>query len=307
MCETIDNVVINFNKESVILLNLCVGFIMFGVALDIEIKDFKQVFRYPKLPLVGLASEYILLPIITILLIFLFQPPPSFALGMILLTTCPGGSVSNYMVHLSKGNTALSITLTSITTLAAVILTPLGFALLAQFFPSTSNLLRSINVDIIEVVKSIFIMIVVPLTLGMICKAKFPKLTQKINRPISALSMIIFLGFVLVAIINNWTNISAYVHCVFIIIALHNGLALLAGFSFARLMGLNATDAKAISIETGIQNTALGLAITFQFFDGLGGMALVLAWWGIWHLFSGFILALFWRINKVKASELSSN
>lgn len=299
MCETIDSVVINFNAGSVILLNICVGFIMFGVALDIQLSDFKRVFQAPRLPLIGLASEYILLPLITILMILLFKPAPSFALGMILLTTCPGGSVSNYMVHLSKGNTALSITLTSVTTLAAVVLTPLGFTLLAQFFPSTAHLLRTIDVDIFEVIKSIFAMIVLPLTLGMICRAQFPKITAKINRPISTLSMIVFLSFVAGAIVSNWANISAYVHCVFFVIALHNGLALLAGFSFARLMGLNKSDSRAISIETGIQNTALGLAITFQFFDGLGGMALVLAWWGIWHLFSGFLLALLWRRKPI--------
>lgn len=295
MCENIDSVVINFNEESVFLLNLCVAFIMFGVALDIQLKDFQRIFKSPKIPLVGLFSEYILLPIITLVLIAIFRPAPSFALGMILLTTCPGGSVSNYMVHLSKGNSALSITLTSVTTLGAIILTPLGFTLLAKIFPYTSDFLQTIDVNPLDMVKSIVLIIVVPLTLGMLCRAKLPELTQRIQKPIGAISMIIFLGFVTVAIINNWENIAAYVHCVFIIVALHNGLALLTGFSFARFMGLTKRDARAVSLETGIQNTALGLAIAFQFFDGLGGMTMVLAWWGIWHLFSGFLIALIWR------------
>ncbi|MEM0993658.1 MAG: bile acid:sodium symporter family protein [Bacteroidota bacterium] len=295
MCETIDSVVINFNQDSVVILNICVAFIMFGVALDIEIKDFKRILQSPRIPLIGLCSEYILLPLITISLIAIFRPAPSFALGMILLSTCPGGSTSNYMVHLSKGNAALSITLTSITTLAAIVLTPLGFTLLAKLFPYTSDLLRTIDVSPLDMMKSIFIIIIVPLSLGMLCRARFPQQTGRIKKTVGTLSMIIFLSFVVVAIANNWENIAAYVHCVFAIVTLHNALALFAGFSFARLMGLKKRDAQAISIETGIQNTALGLAIAFQFFDGLGGMTMVLAWWGIWHLISGFGLALFWR------------
>ncbi|MEM9886721.1 MAG: bile acid:sodium symporter family protein [Bacteroidota bacterium] len=295
MCETIDSVVINFNKDSVLILNICVAFIMFGVALDIEVKDFKRILQSPKIPLIGLCSEYILLPIITIALIALFRPAPSFALGMILLSTCPGGSTSNYMVHLSKGNAALSITLTSITTFGAIIMTPLGFTLMAKLFPYTSDLLRSIDVSPLEMMKSIFLIIFIPLSLGMICRARFQELTGKIKKIVSTLSLVIFLGFVVVAIINNWENIAAYVHCVFAVVTIHNALALFAGFSFARSMGLTRRDAQAISIETGIQNTALGLAIAFQFFDGLGGMTMVLAWWGIWHLISGFGLALFWR------------
>jgi BASS family bile acid:Na+ symporter len=295
MCETIDSIVINFNRDNVLILNLCVAFIMFGVALDIEIKDFKRIFEKPKIPLVGLASAYLILPAITLGLIVLFRPAPSFALGMILLTTCPGGSVSNYMVHFAKGNAALSVTLTSITTLLAVVLTPLGFTLLAQVFPYTASFLRTIGLETDEVIKSIFVLIIVPLTTGMLCRARFPLFTEKIKKAVSGLSMIIFLSFVMVAILSNWENIKSYVHCVFILIAIHNGLALLGGFVFARIMKLSIIDARTISIETGIQNTALGLIIAFQFFDGLGGMTMILAWWGIWHLITGFFMAIIWR------------
>ncbi|NJK83627.1 MAG: bile acid:sodium symporter family protein [Saprospiraceae bacterium] len=295
MCETIDSVVINFNQDNVLILNLCVAFIMFGVALDIELKDFKRIFAQPKIPLVGLASEYIVLPAITLGLIALFRPAPSFALGMILLTACPGGSVSNYMVHLAKGNAALSVTLTSITTLLAVVITPVGFVLLAQIFPYTSHFLRSIGIETSEVNQSIFILIIFPLATGMICRARFPQFTQKIKKIVSGLSMIIFLSFVLLAIMSNWDNIKSYVHCVFGLIAIHNGLALLGGFAFARFMRLSLPDARTVSIETGIQNTALGLVIAFQFFDGLGGITMILAWWGIWHLITGFFLAVLWR------------
>ena len=303
MCETIDTVVIRFNEDSVFWLNLCVAFIMFGVALDITWSDFKRVFQSPRVPLIGLASQYFVLSILTLSLIYFFRPAPSFALGMMLLNACPGGSVSNYMVHLSRGNTALSITLTSITTLLAVFTTPLVFTALAQVFPYTAAFLKTIEVSPWGIIQSIALLIVLPLGTGMLVKASFPKFTNRIKSPIGALSMLIFFGFVAVAVINNRENLMQYLGCVFVIVTLHNLLALSGGYGFAKLMGLSNADAQAVSIETGIQNTALGLAITFKFFDGLGGMAMVLAWWGIWHLLSGFIFAMIWRRLSVKNQQ----
>ncbi len=294
MCENIDSVVIVFDRNSVILLNLCVSFIMFGVALDIDLDDFKQVAKTPKLPIVGLISEYMLLPLLTLLLIYIFRPQPSFALGMILLTTCPGGSASNFFVHLSGGNTGLSVTLTTITTLGAIVITPLGFELLSRLFPYTSDFLQEISVNPIEMVISIIVIVILPLALGVGFRTRYPDWAKRIQKPIANISVTIFFIFVTVAIIANWDNLSEFLHCVFATVTLHNLLALTVGYWFARLMGLSIRDSRAVSIETGIQNTALGLALAVQFFNGLGGMMLVLAWWGIWHLISGYLLAMYW-------------
>lgn len=304
MCESIDTVVIRFNDSSVFWLNICVAFIMFGVALDMSWGDFKRVFKSPKIPFIGLLSQYVILSLITVALIYIFRPAPSFAMGMMLLAACPGGSVSNYMVHFSKGNTALSVVLTSITTLGAIFTTPLIFTILVEFFPYTSDFIKDIKVDPWAMIQSILILTILPLSLGMGLKAVFPKFIQFIKRPISTLSMIIFFGFVLVAVISNRENLAQYLGCVFGIITLHNLLALLGGYGFARLMGLSNENAKAVAIETAIQNTALGLAITFQFFDGLGGMTMVLAWWGIWHLISGFFFAAVWRRLSLRKSAI---
>ena len=294
MCENIDSVVILFDRRSVILLNLCVSFIMFGVALDIDLDDFKKVAKTPKLPIVGLISEYMILPLLTLLLIYIFEPQPSFALGMILLTTCPGGSASNFFVHLSGGNTGLSVTLTTITTLGAIVITPLGFEVLAKLFPYTSDFLQTISVNPLEMVVSIIVIVILPLAAGVGFRTRYPDRAKRIQKPISNISVTIFFVFVTIALIANWDNLSEFLHCVFFTVTLHNILALTLGYWFARLMGLGIRDSRAVSIETGIQNTALGLALAVQFFNGLGGMMLVLAWWGIWHLISGYLLAMYW-------------
>lgn len=296
--EIIDTVRINFNANQLITLNICLAFIMFGIALDIRLGDFGRLIKNPKTPIVGLISEYLLLPILTMILIYAFQPPASMALGMVLIAVCPGGSVSNFMVHLSKGNAALSVMLTSITTLGAIVITPLAFAFWSSFVPNVSEFQQNIHVGVWDMVKTIIQLVFIPVAIGMYINYRFPVFTKKIERPIQVLSMLIFFGFVIFAIIGNYENIVNYVYIVFWIVLVHNGLSLLMGYSFAKLNKQSEIDSRAIAIETGIQNTGLGLILVFNFFDGIGGMAMMVAWWGVWHLISGLTLAFFWRRRR---------
>ena len=292
--ENIDAVRINFNPDQLLVLNLCLAFLMFGVALNIKITDFRDIFRRPKAPVVGLVSQWILLPILTLGLAMLFHPAPSIALGMILIGVCPGGNVSNFMVHLAKANAALSVMLTSISTLAAVFITPIAFTFWSGFIPGTEHLKEVIYVEPLDMVVTIIQLIIVPLVIGMLVYHYLPNLTKKIERPVRILSILIFFSFVIFAAIGNWDNIVNYLHIVFWIVLVHNTLGLTLGYSFARLFKLPQNDRRSISIETGIQNSGLGLILIFNFFDGLGGMAMIAAWWGIWHLISGFCLAMWW-------------
>ncbi|MCB0706542.1 MAG: bile acid:sodium symporter family protein [Saprospiraceae bacterium] len=293
--ENIDLVRINFNEGQLLFLNLCLAFLMFGVALDIKLEDFRNIFKKPKAPIVGMISEYLLLPILTLILIAILKPMPSLAMGMILIAVCPGGSVSNFMVHLSKGNAALSVMLTSITTLAAIIITPLAFSFWSSLSPETASLRAEIIVEPQRMVSTIVQLVLIPVALGMAVNHYFAEFTRKIERPVRWLSILIFLGFVVFAVAGNYENIKAYLSIVFFLVLIHNGLSLAMGYGFARLNRLNERDSRAISIETGIQNTGLGLILVFNFFDGIGGMAMILAWWGVWHLISGFLLSLIWR------------
>ena len=295
--ENIDALRINFSPDQLVLLNFCLGFLMFGVALDIKLRDFKQLFQSPKPPIIGLISQLILLPLLTLGLTFILKVQPSIALGMVLIAACPGGNVSNFAVHLAKGNTALSVLMTSISTLAAIFTTPLLFGFLSQYVPNTATLGQSISVDPIEMIQTILKLVVLPLAVGMSINHFYPELTKRIQSPVKILSMIIFFGIVFFGIKGNWENILNYVDDIFFIVLIHNSLAFLLGFSWAKLMGMSVANTKAITIETGIQNSGLALIIALNFFSDLGGMALVAAWWGIWHLLSGFLVAM-WLSRK---------
>jgi len=302
--DAIDAVRINFNPGQLTLLNVCLAFLMFGVALDIKIKDFKYILQHPKMAIIGLISQLLLLPILTILLARFFNPPASIALGMVLIAACPGGNVSNFAVHLAKANAALSVMLTSISTIAAVIITPIAFQFWSTFIPGTETLRDTVYVDPFDMIKTIIQLIFIPLILGMLINHRFELIANKIKKPVRIISIAIFFGFVVFAMIGNYENIINHVGKVFWIVLVHNSLAFMLGFYWAKLFKLPKMDARSISIETGIQNSGLGLILIFNFFDGIGGMAMITAWWGIWHLISGFCLAMYWsRDTGVKGER----
>ncbi|MBP9075248.1 MAG: bile acid:sodium symporter family protein [Haliscomenobacter sp.] len=301
--QDIDSIRINFNAEQLTLLNLCLAFIMFGVALDLQIEYFKKVFRSPRVLAVGLASQLVGLPLLTLGLIYLLRPNPSLAFGMLLVAACPGGNVSNYATHLSKANTALSVAMTTISTLGAVLLTPLVFSTLTPLLPEGEALSRQVSVDPWSMVWSIVQLILIPLAAGLVFRHYLPHLTARILGPIQKLSMVIFLGFVVFALYGNFSNIVRYLDLVFLLVAIHNGAALTMGYFWAKWNKVGEANARAIALETGIQNSGLGLVLVFNFFDGLGGMAIIAAWWGIWHLLSAFSLAMFWRRKGVERVE----
>ena len=299
----IDEIQINFSEDALVALNILVAFLMFGIALDIRREDFLRLIRSPRIPLVGLLSEYVYLPLLTLLIIWLFSPAASIALGMILLATCPGGSVSNYMVYLSKSNPALSIMLTALTTLLASVITPLAFNLWSGVIELPENLQQTIAVSPWRMIVSVAQLILIPLFIGMLLNERFPNVKTKIEKPVRTVSMILFIGFVIGAVLSNIPQMKSYLGIVFAVVLVHNFLALIGGYGIARAFKLDERNARTISIETGIQNTALGLFLVFNFFEGNGGMALVLAWWGIWHLVSGFGLAMWWRRSAVPEAE----
>ncbi len=298
--ENIDAIQINFNQDSVFVLNLSLAFLMFAVALDIKLEDFKNVLRNPKLPLIGLISQLILLPLLTLGLILLFDPPASLALGMVLIGVCPGGNISNYAVYLAKANTALSVMLTSINTIGAVILTPFAFVFWASFLSKTAILAKEIAVNPWQMIQVIFVIIIIPLLVGMYLNHNYPQFVQKIEKFMRRSSMFLFLSFVIAGIATNFQNIIDFVGLVFVIVLVYNTAAFIQGYLFAKVCRLSEYNARAIAIETGIQNTGLALILIFNFFDGRGGMALIAAWWGIWHVISSFALATYWGKHPVE-------
>jgi BASS family bile acid:Na+ symporter len=291
----IDQVQLNFNPTTLLILNGILGLILFGVSLDLKLGDFKLIYKMPKEVLVGLGGQLILLPLLTVGLILIIKPQASLALGMILVASCPGGNLSNFMTHHAKGNTALSVTLTTLATSLAVLSTPLNFYLWGNLLPETKALMTAIDIPFSGIMLNVFLLIALPLTLGLLVSHKFPDIAIKAKKPMKWFSLIFFLVFIILAFAANFSYFLEYIHIVLLIVVVHNAIAFLGGYSLASLFKISEFNKRAITLEVGLQNSGLGLILIFNFFNGLGGMAIITAFWGIWHIISGFSLAHYWN------------
>ena len=291
----IDSVNLNFSTDNVIILNISLGFIMFGVALQLRVSDFIHVFRFPKSVIAGFLSQFLALPLFTFLLVLIMQPAPSIALGMILVASCPGGNISNFMTSFAKGNTALSVCMTAIASVLAVFMTPLNLSIWGNLYQPTSEIINEISIDFLDMLKIISVILILPLITGMVVRHYMPKIADGLNKFMQISSLVIFVGIVYFAFNANFDLFTKYIGVVLFIVLAHNTVGILTGLSVANLFKLPKEDKKTLAIETGIQNSGLGLGLIFTFFDGLGGMAIIAGWWGIWHILSGLSVAYFFR------------
>lgn len=290
----IDQVQINFNPAALSAINYIIGFVIFGVALDIKVADFKDVLKKPKAPIVGLLSQFLLLPAAAFGLISIVKLPASVALGVLLVASCPGGNLSNFLTNFSKGNTALSVTMSSISTLASVFMLPFNIQFWGSLNPETASILQTVDLSFWAIFVTILKILVVPTIVGMTVAKQWPDVAAKIKKPFSIGSVVLFTSFIFGALFMNRDHFMNYIGAFFTIVFLTNMTALLIGNFMGRITKLEKRDIRAITFEIGIQNAALGLVVVFNFFNGLGGMAIVCAWWGVWHIISGLVLGTFW-------------
>ncbi len=303
--KLLDNIRLNFSPQSLFILNLTIAFIMFGVALQIKVEHFRRLVKTPKSAITGVISQFVLLPAVTCVITIVLRNyiTPTIGLGMILVASCPGGNISNFISSMARANVALSVSLTAIASLSAIILTPLNFKIWGEIFLNYMSkidpeLFPDLKIDPVDMFVTVFIILGIPLLSGIWFNSKFPVTTGKIVKPIKTISIIIFAGMVLAAFMSNYNYFIQYIKYIFIIVLIHNGLALLTGYSFASLLRVSRLDRRSIAIETGIQNSALALVlllVTGIFPEkGIGGMAFIAAWWGIWHILAGLGIASIW-------------
>ncbi len=285
------------------MLNVALAFVMFGVALDISLNDFKQLLRHPKLVLAGVFSQFLLLPAVTFVLVLVARPIPSMALGMFMVAACPGGNISNFITHLARGNAALSVTLTAIATLLAIVMTPFNLQFWGSLYEPTAHIMHKVAVSPFEMVKLVALLLGVPLALGMLVNHLWPTIARRLAKGFKLGSLAFFVLLIFLALYNNLDIFFEYVLYVFWLVAMHNLVAFLTGFTLAKALGFSKENVRSITIETGIQNSGLGLLLIFTFFDGLGGMALLTAFWGIWHLVSGLLLGSYWGYRPLKKEK----
>jgi len=310
--EVLDHVRLNFSPSGLVFLNIALSLIMFGVALGIKFENFEKIFKKPKSAIVGYISQTFLLPAFTFLLVILINPTPTVALGMILVAACPGGNISNFISSMAKGNVALAVSLTAVSTSTAIFFTPFNFALWGNFYINFYNahdaagLLRPLEIDKYQMFQTVFILLGIPVIIGLLVAKKFPRLTEKIKKPINQGSLLFFVLMVIIMLSANFSQFTSYVHLVFIFVLIQNALAMATGYFFGKINKLSQTDQRTLAIETGIHNSGLALALIFnpKIFPPemeLGGMAIIAAWWGIWHIISGLTVAWYWSRKPVIA------
>jgi BASS family bile acid:Na+ symporter len=259
------------------------GLVMFGMGLTLTARDFGRVVRRPGVVLLGVALQYLLMPLFGFLAAALFRLDPVTAAGLILVGSCPGGTASNVVCYLARGDVALSITLTSCTTLLAVVLTPALTLLYAG---------RTVPVPAAEMMRSILVIVAVPVVAGLLARGLLPRLVARLE-PILPLVSVAAIAVIIAAIVAlNRERIAALALAVAAAVVVHNLAGLAGGYLLARLFGLPERERRTIAIEVGMQNSGLGVALAIQHFGAAA--ALPGALFSIWHNLSGAALAAFW-------------
>jgi bile acid:Na+ symporter, BASS family len=292
--SSFSNIQIQFNPESLWLLNLALGFIMFGIALEIKPAHFRLLWQSPRAIFAGLFSQFIALQLVTLSIVWVLNPPTDIALGMFLVAACPGGNVSNFMSHLARGNSALSVSLTAISSVASVIMTPLVFSTVSLIYLEGTYSTTNLSISFLDMLGVVILILGIPLAFGMSVAYFLPERAKILSKGFRLASVSFFALLVLLMIFQNQSAFQTTIISLFGLVIVHNLAALLVGYAVALLFRLGAAERRTLSLETGIQNSGLGLLLIFSFFDKNISMALVAAIWGIWHLISGMSLALFW-------------
>ncbi|WP_439265146.1 bile acid:sodium symporter family protein [Psychrobacter sp. 1Y1] len=283
-----------FEPRSLILLNLILALMMFGVSLSLRLEDFKRIVLSPIAPIAGLFAQFFLLPLATCLFTWALNIDPELALGMILVASCPGGSFSNIMTWLARGNVAVSVSMTAVSSLAAAILTPVNFAFYGWLNPHTREYLTKITIEPSSILILVLLVLALPLVLGMVTGRRLPDLVVRIQKPLRIFSLLVLMAFVAIAFSSNFALFLERFHSFFWLVVGHNFLALSLGYGMGLMLKLPVADRRAVTLEVGIQNSGLGLVILFTFFPEAGGMMLITAFWGVWHLVSGLTLSQIW-------------
>lgn len=310
--EALNGITINFGEGGMMIVNIILAFVMFGVALGIKPQTFKDVFTKPKSVIVGVLLQWVALPAVTVAIALALSPviTPMIALGMILVASCPGGNISNFMSALSKGNIELSVSMTAITTAGAPFITPFNFffwgSLYSQIISIKSDI-PTLVIPFFPMLEQILLLLGVPIFLGLLFSRYFPNATKKITKPAQVLSIILFLGMAAVSFSQNFQLILDNIFYVFFIVLIHNASALGVGYFGGTLAKVPVRDRRSLTVETGIQNSGLGLVLLFnpaifpaEIWHGhYGGMLFITAWWGIWHIVSGLSVSYLFRRSPI--------
>ncbi|MGA9747131.1 MAG: bile acid:sodium symporter family protein [Nocardioides sp.] len=290
----VDSIRIAFDEGSLTTLKIVIGAILFGVALDTRVEDFALAVRRPGTIGIGVLAQFLVLPAITFALTLLLGVRGSVALGMILVACCPPGNVSNILTHRARGDVALSVSMTAVGNVLAIFLMPLNVAFWGSLHPTASALLEDIELSAADMLLEVGLVIGLPFALGLTVVRLAPAFAARAARVVGPVAFLGLGAVIVVGVANNWGIFLDYIPVVLLAVLLHDALALLLGYGIARATRLSDESTRAMTFEVGVRNAGLGLLLVFTYFEGLGGMALVAAWWGIWDIIAGLALAQWW-------------
>lgn len=294
---SLDGVRISLGPGFQSVLPVIMALIMFSVALSLRVADFVALKNRPWQFLGAAATQILVLPLATLLLVMVVNPPPSIALGMIVVACCPGGSMSNFFTHMARGDTALSVSLTATSSLLAALATPVSILFWSGLYAPTDALLDALEVDALPFIVQTTIILAVPLAAGMAIAHFRRELARRLRRPMSWLAMVLLVLVIVSSLAGNADILALGALTVMPMVILHNAMALVLGYAMGWLLRFDARGRRAMMIEIGIQNAGLGLVILLGALGGLGGAAAIIALWGVWHLLTGLTLASGLRLN----------
>lgn len=277
--------------------------VMFSVALGLRFEDFRILADKPRLYVGGVVTQVIILPLVTFFLLHTISPPPSIALGMIVVACCPGGAVSNLMTYLARGDVAVSVALTATSSILAALLTPASTLFWTGAYGPTAELLKSLDVDPMLFVLQTTLLLALPLAAGMFVAAKAPNIAAKIRGKTTLLGTAVLGGTIIYGIVYFFPVLWPALGLLGGIVLVHNAVAFATGAAAGRLLSKDVAVQRALTFEIGIQNSGLALVILLAQLQGLGGAAAIAAVWGVWHLIAGGIIVQVFRMSDSKSRQ----
>ena len=286
-----------------LILSLVLATMVFSVALELKVADFTRVAQSPRAVVCGLVPQFVLLPGATWLATLALDLPPNTEAAMILVAACPGGSLSNVITHLGRGNTALSVSISAVASVMALVLTPFNFTWMVSTNPATAGWLRELSIDPSGIWWSLLALLALPMALGLVVGHRLPELTARIRKPLGTFSLVALLAFIAVGLVRERHLLGVQIAPQFVIVVLHNAGGLLLGYLCALAFRVVERDRRAIMIEGGMQNSGLALGIIAVQFNADLGMVIIASLWGIWHIVSGLTLAFLWRRKDARLAH----
>ncbi|MFY9513466.1 MAG: bile acid:sodium symporter [Rubrivivax sp.] len=286
-----------------LVLSLVLATMVFSVALELRVDDFRRVLQTPRAVLCGLLPQFLLLPLATWAATLWLDLPPNTEAAMILVACCPGGSLSNVVTHHGRGNTALSVSVSAVSAVLALFLTPFNFTWMVASNPATAGWLRQLDIDASAIWWSLLALLAVPMALGLAVSHGLPALTAKIRKPLGNFSLLALLAFIALGLVRERHLLNAQILPQLLIVVLHNAAGLALGYLAAQAFRVSERDRRAVMIEGGMQNSGLALGIIAVQFNADLGMVLIASLWGIWHIVSGMTLATLWRHKDARLAH----